>query len=70
MTKSQIAIRVPPSLLQELNQFVQKSSTSKTDVVVNAIASYLNCPEKVTLSQKISELERRIAKIEAKGREN
>jgi metal-responsive CopG/Arc/MetJ family transcriptional regulator len=67
MTKSQIAVRIPQFLLQELNQFVQKTNISKTDVVVNTITSYLNCPEKITINQRISDLERRIARIETDG---
>ena len=38
MAKSQIAVRVPPSLLAELNQYVERTGTSKTDVVVSAYA--------------------------------
>ncbi len=66
MAKSQIAVRVPPSLLAELNQYVEKTGTSKTDVVVSAIAQYLGCAESVPLSQRMAEIERRMAKLEAK----
>ncbi|MEA5581504.1 hypothetical protein VB620_09145 [Nodularia harveyana UHCC-0300] len=38
MGKPQIAIRMPPSLLEELNSHVELTGTSKTDVVVSAIA--------------------------------
>lgn len=38
MGKPQIAVQVPPSLLAELNQYVERTGTSKTDVVVSAIA--------------------------------
>ncbi len=66
MAKSQIAVRVPPSLLAELNQYVEKTGTSKTDVVVSAIAQYLGCAESVPLSQRLAELERRVAAVETK----
>ena len=64
MAKSQIAVRVPPSLLAELNQYVEKTGTSKTDVVVSAIAQYLGCADSVPLSQRMAELERRLAELE------
>ena len=63
MAKSQIAVRVPPSLLAELNQYVEK-----TDVVVSAIAQYLGCADSVPLSQRVAELERRMATIAASAR--
>ena len=66
MARSQIAVRVPPSLLAELNQYVKQTGTSKTDVVVSAIAQYLGCADTVPLSQRMAELERRMAALEAK----
>jgi metal-responsive CopG/Arc/MetJ family transcriptional regulator len=68
MGKPQIVIRMPPSLLTSLNQYVEKTGTSRTDVVVSAIATYLGCAEDVPLSQRVAELERRMAAIEAEAR--
>ncbi len=70
MSKPQIAIRMPPDLLAELNNYVEKVGTSKTDVVVSAIAQYLGCAENVPLSQRMAEVEKRVAQLEAKAREN
>jgi hypothetical protein len=64
MAKSQIAVRVPPSLLAELNQYVKQTGTSKTDVVVSAIATYLGCADTVPLSQRVAELEIRMTGVE------
>jgi hypothetical protein len=66
MAKSQIAVRIPPPLLAELKQYVEQVGTSKTDVVVSAIAQYLGCAETVPLSQRMAELERRMAALETK----
>jgi hypothetical protein len=66
MGKPQIAIRIPPPLLAELNQYIEKTGSSKTDVVISAIAAYLGCADTVPLSQRIAELERRMAALEAK----
>ena len=37
MSKPQITVRILPSLLTELNQYVESTGTSKTDVVISAI---------------------------------
>ena len=70
MAKSQIAVRVPPTLLEKLNSYVEKTGTSKTDVVVSAIAQYLGCAESVPLSQRLAEVERRVAELEKEVRSN
>lgn len=66
MGKPQIAVRMPPSLMEKLNSYVEKIGTSKTEVVVSAIAKYLDCSEDVPLSQRMAELERRMATLENK----
>ena len=57
MVKPQITVRLSPSLLSELNHYVENIGTSKTDVVVSAIAQYIGCNESVRLSQRVAELE-------------
>ncbi len=69
MGKPQIAVRMPPSLMAKLNSYVEKIGTSKTEVVVSAIALYLDCSEDVPLSQRVAEIERRVAELEAKEKE-
>ena len=44
MGKPQIAVRIPPPLLAELNQYVERVGTSKMDVIISAIAAYLAAP--------------------------
>ena len=68
MTKPQITIRISPSLLDSLNEYVEQIGTSKTDVVITAIAQYLNCAESTPLSQIVAELERKMEKLESKMR--
>jgi hypothetical protein len=69
MSKPQIAIRLSPSLLQELNNYVELTGTSKTDVVVSAIAQYLGCADNVPLNQRMGDRERRMSELERKVRE-
>jgi predicted DNA-binding protein len=66
MSKPQIAIRLSPSLLQELNNYVELTGTSKTDVVVSAISQYIGCADNVPLNQRVGELERRPTELESK----
>ncbi|MTJ15522.1 MULTISPECIES: DNA-binding domain-containing protein [unclassified Dolichospermum] len=73
MSKPQIAIRLSPSLLQELNNYVELTGTSKPDVVVSAIpterfaiAQYLGCADNVPLNQRVGELEKRLTELESK----
>jgi hypothetical protein len=65
MTKSQVAVRIPPSLLQELNSYVEQTGMSKTDVIVSAIAQYLGCTSVVPLSQRMAKLEAKVEELQA-----
>ncbi len=64
MGKPQITVRISPSLLNSLNQYVESTGTSKTDVVISAIAQYLDCAEEVPLSQRMAEVENRLTELE------
>lgn len=70
MTKPQISIRISSPLLTELNQYVKQTGTSKTDVVVSAIAQYLGNAEAAPMSQRLAELEKRLAALETDVRGN
>lgn len=65
MSKPHLTIRIPPTLLCELTQYVEKVGTSKTDVVITALSEYLRHSKTVPLSQRIAELEGRVTAIEA-----
>ena len=64
MGKPQIAVRIPPPLLAELNQYVERVGTSKTYVIVSAISQYLGCAETVPLSQRVAELETKVKELQ------
>lgn len=64
MGKPQIAVRIPPPLLEELNRYVEQTGTSKTDVIVSAIATYLGCGSDVPLSQRVAELEAKVEELQ------
>ena len=64
MTKPQISIRISSPLLTELNQYVKQTGTSKTDVVVSAIAQYLESAEASPMSQRVAELEVKVEELQ------
>ena len=66
MGKPQITVRLSPSLLVELNHYIERTGTSKTDVVVSAIAQYLGCSDSKPVIQRLAELEKRMSAVEAK----
>ncbi len=68
MSKPQITIRIPPSLFSKLNRYVEHIGTSKTEVVLGALAQYLDCAEDVPLIRRLIELEERVTALEAEVR--
>ncbi|NES85658.1 MAG: CopG family transcriptional regulator [Moorea sp. SIO2B7] len=44
MKKPQLGIRIPPSLQEKLENYVAETGLSKTEVVTQAIATYLALP--------------------------
>jgi len=65
--KSQIAVRVPPSLFSKLKRYVQQTGISQTDVIVSALAKHLDSVEGVPMIQRILELEKRVDALESKS---
>ena len=70
MAKSQIAVRIPRSLLEKLNSYVYKTGATKTEVIVGALAQYLDCKEDLSMPKRMTEMERRIAILETKVKRN
>ncbi|MGK7895239.1 MAG: ribbon-helix-helix protein, CopG family [Xenococcus sp. (in: cyanobacteria)] len=66
MAKPQITVRLSPSLMEELTQYIERTGTSKTDVVASALAQYLDCAEEVPLGQRMADLEKKVKALEAK----
>ncbi|MGL5806034.1 MAG: DUF6009 family protein [Xenococcaceae cyanobacterium] len=66
--KAQIAVRIPLPLLRKLNSHIRKTGISQTDLVVSALASYLDAAEEMPLIQRIVEIEKRLAALEGAKR--
>ena len=66
MNKIPLAVRIPEKLQEKLDNYIGQTGATKTEVVVNALAEYLDCAENVPLSQRMAEFDRRLAALEAK----
>lgn len=64
MGKSQLGVRVPDELIKRLNEYVAQNNTSKTDVVIGALAQYLDSPESVPLGERVTAVEDRLSEVE------
>ena len=64
MVRPQIAIRLPVPLMEKLNAYVKRTGASKTEVMVGALAQYLDFPESIPLSQRVAEIEKRMKELE------
>jgi len=68
MNTVQLGIRIPSNLNERLTAFMSETGRSKTEVVVNALASYLGCIEEVSLNERVASLEAKMALLEASVR--
>lgn len=64
--------RIPPSLLERIEQHVRESGQSKTETLINALAAYLNCPitnpasttNSFEVKERLKSLENRVTALE------
>lgn len=65
MASHQFCVRIPLELDERLVAYATESHTTKTKVMVDALAHYLGCEGDVPLIRRMLELEQRIAALEA-----
>ena len=70
MTKSQISVRITSSLLEKLNGYVDNTGATKTEVIVGALAQYLDCTQDLSMPKRMAEMERKMAILETKVTRN
>jgi len=61
-----IGARIPPTLYDKLSEYVNRVDATKSEILIAALAQYLGATEDLPLSQRIMELEQRMAALEAK----
>ncbi|WP_088239501.1 hypothetical protein [Calothrix rhizosoleniae] len=65
MSVLQFSIRIPPELEKRINEYAQENRTTKTRVMIDALAYYLGSVDDVPLSRKVSQLETKVEEIQA-----
>ncbi len=59
-----LAVRIPPSIMEKLNDYVENTGTTKTEVIVGALAQYLDCTQDLSMPKRMAEMERKVAELE------
>jgi predicted DNA-binding protein len=65
MNTVQLGVRIPSNLNERLTAFLSQTGMSKTEVVINALASYMGCAEEISLTERMASLEAKVAMLEA-----
>ncbi|NET58345.1 MAG: hypothetical protein F6K47_19970 [Symploca sp. SIO2E6] len=65
MALPQLNIRIPPHIDERFKTHATRNGTTKTEVVLSALALYLDCAEDVPLREKVAVIEERLAALEA-----
>ena len=68
MASPQFSVRLPVELDERLNAYVKQVGTTKTKVMIDALAHYLGCADDVPLIHRVLELEERMAALEVELR--
>ncbi len=58
-------MRIPPELDKRVKEYAAENNTTKSDVMVTALARYLGYSSKVPLTQRVVELEQKMAELQA-----
>lgn len=64
--KSQIAVRIPFPLMRKLKDYINQTKMSQTEVVVSALAEYLEDKDSTPIIHRILLLEKRVEALETR----
>lgn len=64
MASQRIALRLPSDLYQLLESLINKTGVTLTDAVTAAIAVYFGAENLIPLSERVSQLEKRLTALE------
>jgi len=59
-----ISIRIPDNIKKHLNEYVDKTNLTKTEIMIRALTEYLGIVHELPFPQRLSEVERRLSEIE------
>ena len=68
MSSVYVGARIRASLHQRLSRHIEKTGTTKSEVMTSALAVYLGSVEDVPLRELVFQLEQRVAMLEAERR--
>jgi metal-responsive CopG/Arc/MetJ family transcriptional regulator len=66
MSSVSVGVRIPSNLYEKLLAHVNKVHASKSEVIISALAQYLESTEDLPLSQRVAEVEKKLAVLESK----
>ena len=64
MASLQFSVRIPSELDQKVKEYAIKNNTTKSDVMIAALARYLDCESKIPLTQRVVELEKQLTIVQ------
>lgn len=64
MTTRQVALRLPNDIYRLVDDYMQTTGSTLTEVMVTALATYFHAEDKLPLVERVSRLERRLAALE------
>ncbi|MEO0971060.1 MAG: CopG family transcriptional regulator [Cyanobacteria bacterium J06639_18] len=64
MSSVSVGVRIPSSLYEKLITHVNKVHVSKSEVVISALAHYLESTEDIPLSERVASLEAKVEELQ------
>lgn len=62
-------MRLPNDIYRLVDDYMQDTGATLTEVMVTALATYFNAEDKLPLVERVSRLERRLAALEGMSKE-
>ncbi len=66
MSGVSVGVRIPSNLYEKLLAHTSKVHVSKSEVIISALAQYLESTEDIPLSQRMAKVEKKLAVLESK----
>ncbi len=64
MSSVSVGVRVPSNLYDKLLAHTSKVHASKSEVIISALAQYLESTEDIPLSKRVAELETKVEELQ------
>ena len=64
MSSVSVGVRIPSNLYEKLMAHASKVRVSKSEVIISALAHYLESTEDLPLSERVAELETKVEELQ------